>query len=199
MFVRIVNFTGVRNVDNGIRYMRETVGPLLRQQTGFRGVTASVDRSEGVLSILTVWDAEADREASEGTLAKAREEALRLIGGRISVEHYEQAVVEMVTPPAPGAALLVQRVSMDPASVDDNLAYFKNEVVPQMKAQPGFLAVRHMIDRESGEGVVGTAWSDTGARDAAAKEGAKRRHQAVERGVAFGEQSSRDIVFVDIP
>jgi len=199
MFVRIVNFTGVRNVDNGIRYMRETVGPLLRQQTGFRGATASVDRSEGVLSILTVWDAEADREASEGTLAKAREEALRLIGGRISVEHYEQAVVEMVTPPAPGAALLVQRVSMDPASVDDNLAYFKNEVVPQMKAQPGFLAVRHMIDRESGEGVVGTAWSDTGARDAAAKEGAKRRHQAVERGVAFGEQSSRDIVFVDIP
>jgi len=199
MFTRIVNFTGSRNVDSGIRYVRETAGPLLRQQKGFRGATASADRSEGVLSILTLWDTEADREASEGTLAKAREEALRLIGGRISVEHYEQAVAEMVTPPAPGAALLVQRVSMDPANVDDNLAYFKNEVVPQIKAQPGFLAVRHMIDRESGEGVVGTAWSDSGARDAAAKEGAKRRQQAVERGVAFGEQSSREIVFVDMP
>jgi hypothetical protein len=199
MFTRIVNFTGIRDLDNGIRYMRETVGPLLRQQTGFRGATASVDRSEGVLSILTLWAAEADREASDGTLAKAREEALRLIGGRISVEHYEQAVAEIVSLPAPGNALLVQPVSMDPANVDANLEYFKSEVVPQMKAQPGFLAVRHMIDRESGEGVVGTAWSDAGARDAAAKEGVKRRRQAVERGVAFGEQSSREIVFVDIP
>jgi hypothetical protein len=199
MFTRVVNFTGFRNLDNGIQYMRETVSPLLRQQTGFLGATASVDRAERVLTILTLWDAEADREASEGTLAKAREEALRVIGGRISVEYYEQAVAEIVTPPTPGAALLVQQVSMDPANVDDNLAYFKSEVVPQMKAQPGFLAVRHMIDRESGEGVVGTAWSDSGARDAAAKEGAERRRQAVERGVAFGEQSSREIVFVDIP
>ncbi|HEX7107407.1 MAG TPA: hypothetical protein VF218_15675 [Acidothermaceae bacterium] len=199
MFTRIVNFTGFRNLDNGIRYMRETVGPLLRQQKGFRGATASVDRSEEVFSVLTVWDAEADREASEGTLAKAREEALRLIGGRISVEYYEQAVSEVVAPPSPGAALLVRRVSMDPATVDDNLAYFKSEVVPHMKAQPGFLALRHMIDRESGEGVVGTVWRDSGARDAAAEEGAKRRRQAAEHGVTFGEQSSREIVFVDIP
>jgi heme-degrading monooxygenase HmoA len=199
MFTRVVNFTGARNIDAGVRHIRETVAPLLRQQTGFRGATASADQSGGLLAILTIWDTEADREASEGTLLKAREEGLRIIGGHVAVERYEQAVAEMVTPPAVGSALLLQRLSMDPRKVDDNLAYFKSEVVPQLKAQSGFLAVRHMIDRASGEGMVGTTWTDATSLEAAAREADKRRQRAAERGVTFGERGRREIVFIDLP
>jgi heme-degrading monooxygenase HmoA len=199
MFTRIVNFIDVQDIDEGVRYIRETAVPLLRQQVGFRGTTASADRSVNQLAVLTIWATEADREASESALGKAREELRRTIGGQVEVERYEMVVTEMASPPPVGAALLVQWVSMDPATVDGNIAYFASEVVPQMKAQPGFLAVRHMIDRASGKGVVGTAWTDADSMDAAAAEGEKRRQVAAGRGVTFGDRSRREIVFVDMP
>lgn len=199
MFVRIVSFIGARDIDTGIRYISDTVVPLYHQQNGFRGTTASADRANGVLSVLSRWDTEADREASEGALDKTRAEAARLIGGNVTVEQFEEGFVELIAPPTIGASLLVRRVSMDPMSVDENLVYFKNEVVPQMKAQHGCLAIRHMIDRQSGEGIVGTAWADAASMHAAAAEGDKRRHVAEARGVMFGEQSKREIVFIDMP
>jgi len=199
MFTRIVNFIGARDIDGGVQYIRDTAAPLLRQQVGFRGASVSADRSEGLLSVLTMWASEADRDASESALGKAREEIRRSIGGHVEVERYEQVFAEMASMPQAGAALLVQWISMDPAEVDGNIAYFASEVVPQMKAQPGFVAVRHMIDRASGRGVVGTVWTDAAARDAAATEGEKRRQVAMERGVSFGDRSRREIVFVEMP
>lgn len=199
MFVRIVSFIGARDIDTGIRYIGDTVVPLYHQQNGFRGTTASADRANGVLSVLSLWNTEADRDASESALDKTRAEAARLIGGKVAVEHFEEGVVELIAPPPIGASLLVRRVSMDPMLVDENLAYFKNEVVPQMKAQHGCLAIRHMIDRQSGEGIVGTIWADAASMQAAADEGDKRRHVAESRGVMFGEQSRREVVFVDMP
>ena len=199
MFTRIANFTGVHDIDESVRYLREAAAPLLRQQTGYRGAAASADKSHGLLGVLTMWSTEADRDASESALAKTREELRRAIGGSVDIEHYELVAAEMVSPPPVGAALRVQRVSMAPAAVEDNLAYFMSDVVPQMKAQPGFLAVRNMIDRASGHGMVGTAWTDQAALDAAAKEAAKRRQMATERGISFGEESHREIVFIDQP
>lgn len=149
--------------------------------------------------MLSLWETEADRDASESALDKTRAEAARLIGGEVTVEHFEEGVMEMIARPTIGASLLVRRVSMDPMIVDENLDYFKNEVVPQMKAQRGCMAIRHMIDRQTGEGIVGTAWADASAMQAAADEGDKRRHVAQARGVMFGEQSKREIVFIDLP
>jgi heme-degrading monooxygenase HmoA len=200
MFTRIVNFTGVQDIDEGVRYIRETAAPLLRQQVGFRGASASADRSGGLLSVLTIWATEADRDASESALGKAREELRRSIGGHVDVDRYELLVTEVVSPLTVGAVVLVQRVSMDPGAVDGNVAYFSSEVVPHMKAQPGFLAVHNMIDRGSGAGLVGTVWTDSASMEAAEREAEGRREVAVaERGLTFGEQSRREIVFVDMP
>jgi heme-degrading monooxygenase HmoA len=71
-------------------------------------------------------------------------------------------------------------------------------VLPQIKANPGFCAVRNMINRQTGEGIVGTVWADKASTDAAAEAGEARREQAVQRGVTFGEQTKREIVFVDL-
>ena len=199
MFTRIVNFTGAHDIDESVRFLREAAAPLLRQQAGYRGAAASADKSHDLLGVLTMWSSEADRDASDSAMSKAREELRRVIGGHVDVERYELAVAEMVSPPPVGAALLAQQVSMDPSAVDRNIAYFKSDIVPQLKAQPGFLAVRNMIDRVSGRGMVGTAWTDQAAMNAAADEAAKRRQSAIERGISFGEQSKREIVFIDQP
>jgi heme-degrading monooxygenase HmoA len=198
MFTRTVTFTGATDIDAGMRYLQDTVVPLLRGQKGFRGVTASADRSGGVLGVLSLWETEADRDASESTLVKAREEGQRVIGGQITVEHFEELLVEVDTPPTPGRSLLLRRISMDPAKIDENLGVFKQEVLPQIKAQPGFCAIRNMMNRQTGEGMVGTIWADQALMDAAAEAGEARRERAAQRGVTFGEQSKREIVFVDL-
>jgi heme-degrading monooxygenase HmoA len=198
MFTRTVTFTGATDLDAGMRYLQDTIAPLLREQKGFRGVTASADRSGGVLGVLSLWETEADRDASESTLVKAREEGQRVIGGAITVEHFEELLVEIDKPPTVGRSLLLRRLSMDPAKIDENLGFFRREVLPQIKANPGFCAVRNMINRQTGEGIVGTVWADKASMDAAAEASEARRQQAAQRGVTFGEMSKREIVFADL-
>jgi heme-degrading monooxygenase HmoA len=198
MFTRTVNFTGATDIDAGLRYLQDTVAPLLAEQRGFRGVTASADRSGGALGVLSLWETEADRDASESTLVKAREEGRRVIGGEVSVEHFEEQLVEIVQPLKVGCSLLIRRLSMDPAMVGEHLDFFRREVLPQMKASPGFCAVRNMINRQTGEGLVGSVWADSAAMDTWAEASEARRQQAAQRGVTFGEQSKREIIFVDL-
>ena len=198
MFTRVVQFTGAKDIEGGVAFVRDTVAPVLRQQKGFRGVTASADRSGGVVGVLTVWETEADRDASESAVLKVRDEGAKIIGGEMTVELYEEMVVEMVGPPRQGARLLIRRISMDPAKIDENLAFFKETVLPQIRESAGFLAVRNMINRSTGNGIVGTVWADAASMDAAAKAAQERQAQAEGR-VSFGEQSKREVLFVDLP
>jgi heme-degrading monooxygenase HmoA len=198
MFTRLVTFTGAKDIDGGLKFVRDTVTPMLREQHGFRGITASVDRSQGVFGVLTLWDTEADRDASESAMVKVRADGATIIGGELTVEFFEELVVEIVNPPAVGASLLVRRISMDPAKIDENVEFFKREVLPQIKENAGFLAVRHMINRKTGEGAVGTVWADQASMEAAAETAEARRQMAARQGVTFGEQSKREIVFADL-
>jgi len=90
MHTRVLTFTGAKNIDGGVDYLRQKVVPLLKEQKGYRGVNASADRSGGVLGILSLWETESDREASESALAKARQEGLDITGGQLTVETFEQ-------------------------------------------------------------------------------------------------------------
>lgn len=197
MFTRIVTFTGATDIDGGIAYVRDTVSPVLHQQKGFRGTTASADRAGMVFSVLSLWETATDRENSESALLKVREEGQKVIGGQLTVELFEEVFLELVGKPVVGAQLLVRRVTMDPSKIDQNVAYFKNEVLPTIKANPGLLAVRNMINRTTGEGLTGTSWVDKTSLEAAAADAETRVGQAEGR-VVLGEQSQRELVFVDL-
>ena len=199
MHTRLVSFEGAKNIDAGIKLTREKVVPLLTAQKGYRGLTASADRAGRVFSVLSLWDTAADRDATESVLGPVRAEAADVVGGNLKVENFEQLVAEMgETPPGPGSALMVTRISMDPDKVDDNIAFFKSEVAPQIKASPGFRGLRNMINRDTGEGLVGTSWSDQEAMKRAAGEAEARREQGRARGINFGEVSFREIVLVEL-
>lgn len=198
MFSRVITYTGAERIGDGVTYLRDHVVPELHQQRGFAGITVSVDRTNKVLGVLSLWQTAADREASESGMEKARAEALRLVGGTLTVEHFEELYVELVKPPTPGSALLIRRLRMDPAGIEENLAYFTQEVVPQLKASPGLLAIRNMVNRTNGQGLVGTSWADGPAMEAAAKAADARRQAAGDRGITFGDQSRREIVLIDL-
>ena len=198
MFTRLLTFTGATDIDGGVNYLRDEALPILQAQKGYRGVNASADRAAGLFTILSIWDSEADRDASESALGKAREEAAKVVGGSVSVEKFEQVAQEIVRPPVPGCSLIVTRVSMDPSSIDDNVAFFKEEAVPQIKAEPGFCALRNMIDRKTGEGLVGTIWENRQSMEAFAAKAEERRAPARARGIKFGEPSYREVLFGEI-
>jgi heme-degrading monooxygenase HmoA len=198
MYARVLTFTGIQDFDAAVTYLQDTAQPMVRSQRGYKGLTASADRSGGILGVLSSWETEADRDASESALAKTREEARGMFGGQLTVETFEERVVEVSAPPTVGSALMVTRIAMDPAVVDDNIEFFKNEIAPRIKASPGFRALRNMMNRQSGEGIVGTVWDDEQSMRAAATEAMARRGDAEGRGVTFGEVSYREVVFVDM-
>ena len=199
MHTRVVNFTGATDIDAGVSLLQDKVLPAMRDQKGYRGLTASADRAGGVFGVLSLWDTAEDREASDSMLAPTRQEAAEVIGGEMKVEKYELLVAEVgQEPPGPGSALMIMRISMDPGKVDDNIAFFKSDVAPRITASDGFRGLRNMMNRATGEGIVGTSWSDQDALKRAADDAQARRDEATARGVTFGETSTREIVLVDL-
>lgn len=197
MHARITTMTGATRFDEGVEHLRGEVVPQLQQQKGYRGLSANVDRAAGIVSVLTLWETQADLDASESTGEKFRKEAAAAFDGHNqTVERYEQTVAESgPNPPTSTARLQIRRIRMEPALVDDNLAFFKEAVLPEIMASSGCLGVRHMIDRTSGEGAVGTVWADDISMKAAAGRTDERRATAASRGVEFGEVFERELLF----
>ncbi len=144
------------------------------------------------MHILSIWESEVDRDASDSALGKVRDEGTEIIGGEMKVEKLEELVSEVVKPPVPGSALMVSPFSMDPATIEENLSFFKNEIVPQIKAAPGFCSLRNMVNRKTGEGYVGTVWVDRVALDKQAEGAAVARRQAAS---AAGSPSGRSVIW----
>jgi heme-degrading monooxygenase HmoA len=199
MYTRVLTFTGIKDVDAALSMIRDTALPVVRSQRGYQGLIVSADRSSGVFGILSRWETEADRDASESALTKTRQETQQRIGGELTVEMFEERVVEVAQPPAAGSALMVTRFRVDRAKIDETIEFFEREVAPQITAAPGFRTLRNMINRETGDGIVGTVWDDQQAMQAAAEAAQPRRAEATTRGVTFGDISYREIVFTDLP
>jgi heme-degrading monooxygenase HmoA len=199
MYARVITLTGVNDFDAAVGVLNEAL-PIVQSQRGYKGMTASADRSGRVLGILSMWETEADRDASESALGKTREEARQqLAAADMKVDNFEERAVQISRPPALGSALMVTRVSMDPAKVDENVEFFKSVVAPDIAAGPGFLALRNMMNPQTGEGMVGTVWEDQEAMQAASEAAMARRGDAASRGVTLGEPSYREVVFIDMP
>lgn len=199
MYTRVVTLSGVKDVDGFLAFIQETSLSALRAQRGYKGFSVSADRSAGVIGTLSLWESEADRDASDSALAKLREDAKGQFATDMKIDSLEDMVVEMARPPEVGSRLMVTRISMDPAKIDEILEAFKSEVVPQIKAAPGFRSVRNMLNRQTGQGIVGTIWDDEQSRQAAAEMAMARRPEGEARGVTFGETSYREIIFMDMP
>jgi heme-degrading monooxygenase HmoA len=199
MYNRVVTLTGVQDVDALVDYIRETALSGLRAQNGYQGFSVSADRAGGVVGTLSMWASAADRDASDSALAKLREDAKAQFAADMKVDSVEDQVFEIGRPPEAGSRLMVSPISMDPARVAENVATFKQEVVPAIKAAPGFRSVRVMLNPETGAGITGSIWDDEQSCQAAADAALARRSEAESRGVTFGEISMREILLFDMP
>src|SRR5260370_32196921 len=85
--------------------------------------------------------------ASEQAVQIARKEVTELLGGTVTVEHYEVPVFVRRSRPHGGAGVRLSRVDCAPASIDAVIEEFRNTAVPALTAIPGLCSAPMMTDR----------------------------------------------------
>lgn len=118
LYARLTTVQGrPEKVEDGIRYMHESVIPAAQQLPGFRGLISLTDRKSGKGLSLTLWQSEDALRQSEETGAKLRADAARRFGATSepSVERYE--VIAQV-----GAASGVSQATQVGATTDPDAA-----------------------------------------------------------------------------
>ena len=77
-------------VDEGIRYVRDTVMPRAAQLDGYKGAYLLIDRQSGESVSVTLWESEEALRASEEAADRLRGDAAGNLGAEIaSVKRYE--------------------------------------------------------------------------------------------------------------
>jgi heme-degrading monooxygenase HmoA len=97
MFARASTLEGPPDqVDEGLRYVREQVLPMMQQQDGFKGFIALGDRQSGKVLGISFWESEQAMQASEEAGNRARSESAEAVGATVAgVERYEVGLFEM--------------------------------------------------------------------------------------------------------
>ena len=166
MHARVNIIFGERDkVEAGIAHLEESDRAVVEATAGNRGLTTLVDREAGMIVAVSYWDDLP--HSSKAALTRAREGAAAAAGGDVIAETYEVAAEDRLAQPAPGAAVRLWRVQIEPARVADGVAFVRDELLPQLRASAGLCSAELLLDRGPGSGLLLTAWTGEDAAAAA--------------------------------
>jgi predicted ester cyclase/heme-degrading monooxygenase HmoA len=157
------------------RYLEGTVRPDVEAQHGNRGLACLTNADLGVCIVASYWDTLDAMTASEQAVQVSRKEVTELLGGTVTVEHYEVPVFVRRSRPQGGAGVRLSRVDCAPASIDAVIEEFRNTAVPALTAMAGLCSAHMMTDRATGRCIVITAWDDMDALAASRRATARLR------------------------
>jgi heme-degrading monooxygenase HmoA len=188
------------NTDQAIRTWTSDIYPLLKKQNGFRGATLVGNRKTGDGLSVSYWESEpAMREARTQIRPKA-EPIMNNAGSKIVEDHECEVVVqERIQPPKAGVFVRVTTVEADPAKTAEGIAYFKEKVVPVIRAQPGARTALLLVNRKTGRAFSASGW-DT-EKDLKASETAVTalRDEAIKKfGAKGGKVEAFEVYFTEI-
>jgi heme-degrading monooxygenase HmoA len=104
----------------------------------------------------------------------------------VSIERFEVALGFRHSIPARGTVVRLSRLEMDPARVDEAISLMREENVPRVRGGAGLCSFQLLLDRETGAGMVVTAWESQEAADAFRPTAEQLRARASDRvGVRF--------------
>lgn len=101
-FVRVNDVQGSPDkIENGIRFARETVVPLIKPLKGYQAATMGVNRHSGRTFLTSEWETAEDRAASDLVLFGTRSHARQSLGAtQANHADYEALFVELDVPVA---------------------------------------------------------------------------------------------------
>lgn len=80
-------------LEEGIRFFRDEVVPVARQQRGFKGARLLVDRSSGKVQAVTLWENAEAVQAAETAMNQQRSQGAQTLGATgATTEVFEMAV-----------------------------------------------------------------------------------------------------------
>ena len=80
-------------------------------------------------------------------------------------------------------------IAARPSSIDDGIAYVRDEVMPALKAMDGYVGLSLLVDRETGQCIATSAWETEEAVRTSTERAAPLRDRA---GEIFGGDASVD-------
>ena len=94
MFARVTITEGPPGkIDDAVRVGKETVYPSAKKMKGFKGMYVLVDRKTGKQMAFTLWNTEADLDASAEAANKLRAQYVQTANAQpAKVEKYEVAI-----------------------------------------------------------------------------------------------------------
>ncbi len=203
MFVRRTRVEGSpEKLEQTIQNYQQQPLPVMKQEDGFRGAVLLANRATGAAQSVTLWESEEGERASRPTGERLRAQSVQSSGGRVlDVESYEEVLQELGDAAQPGMASFMRVNSMQaaPEKLDDGIRFVREQVVPLLKEQAGFLAAMMGVNRENGRAYVTSAWDSAAARQASDAAIRDQRRQAGE--LMGGIQVSVDeyeVVFIEI-
>jgi hypothetical protein len=169
-------------MDGGIAYVRDTVMPAIHQMAGSVGLSMLCDRETGRCIVTTAWRDEMSMHDTEGAVHDMRQRASELLGGHSDVQEWEIAVMHRMHEAHNGACTRVIYGQIDMSRLDDVVSTMRMSLLPKMEELPGFCAVSHMIDRETGRSATAVTY-DSRADMLAAHDQAKALREEFASGV----------------
>jgi quinol monooxygenase YgiN len=183
MYARSTTIRGVpQALDEGARWVRDEVLPVLQEMDGFVGLSMLGERETGRSIITSAWRDEESMRASEPRMHPMRQRFQQTFGGELEVEEWEIAVLHRARQTGDGAAAAVVRTRTDPGRVDQALDVFRRDVMPKLEERPGFCSLSLMVNRQSGRMWGVTAYENREVLERVRQE-AERARQAAAPGM----------------
>ena len=182
MYVRLTIISGnPAKIDSSVEFLEQTARPQVEATAGNKGLATFTGVDARITIAASYWDTADALEASGTALAPLREQVEAAAGGPLSVEEYEVALGWRQTIPVRGAVVRLSRMEVEPAKADDAIAHYREETAPRLKGAPGLCSFQLLLDRESGQGMVATAWENERAASDFWPMAQELRDQATER------------------
>jgi heme-degrading monooxygenase HmoA len=196
MFARYTTVRGDPDkVEAATEYTDGEARAAVEATPGNLGFAVVADPAGGRLIGASYWDSRESMTTSESALAEVRARATSTAGGEASMERFEVVEGFRRSIPARGALARLSRFQVEPARVDELITSMREEAVPRVKGADGLCSFQLLLDRDTGNGMVVTAWENQVAADAFWPTAEQLRARATERsGVRFLEPENYTLI-----
>ncbi len=146
-------------IDEGLQIFLNSIMPAARQQPGYKGALALVDRSTGKAIAIGLRETTADMQATEtsGYLAEQFAKVAPLIVGAPVVEVYEVSIQE-VQKGGPGGYARVLTGTNQIGKIDEGIQIVRDSILPVTRQQQGYKGYLSLTDRTTGRAISISLW-----------------------------------------
>lgn len=147
-------------VDEAIQILRESILPETRQQAGFKGIMALADRSTDKAMAISLWQTEADAQASGASSSYLQAQLAKVASLSAKapvIETYEVGIQEMQQDGPPTSARVLTATAQL-GKMDEGMQIVRDSVLPTARQQPGFKGGLWLLDRSTGKIFAITLW-----------------------------------------